>query len=68
MAAAGRHDGVADVLARSVGHVVAVERIAADAPAVDREVLGVWASEATTASIRAQVERMSAGRPKEEQR
>jgi enoyl-CoA hydratase/carnithine racemase len=43
----------------------AVERIATDAPTVDPEVLGVWASEATTASIRAQVERMSAGRSKD---
>jgi enoyl-CoA hydratase len=43
----------------------AVERIAADTPGVDPEVLGVWASAETTASIRAQVERMSAGRPKE---
>ena len=46
----------------------AVERIAADAPGFDPEVLGVWASERTAASIRAQVERMSAGRPKEGQR
>jgi enoyl-CoA hydratase/carnithine racemase len=40
-----------------------LERMAADAPAVDPEVLAVWASAETTASIRAQVERMSARRP-----
>jgi enoyl-CoA hydratase/carnithine racemase len=40
-----------------------LERIAADAPAVDPEVGAVWASAETTASIRAQVERMSAPRP-----
>ena len=45
----------------------AVERIAADAPAFDPEVLGVWASAATTASIRAQLQRMSAPRPPERQ-
>jgi enoyl-CoA hydratase/carnithine racemase len=40
-----------------------LERIATDAPRVDPDVLGVWCSPATTASIRAQVERMSARRP-----
>ena len=39
------------------------ERMAADAPAVDPEVQAVWASARTTASIRAQVERMSTRRP-----
>ncbi len=37
----------------------AVERIAADAPVVDPEVLALWTSADTLASIRAQVERMS---------
>jgi enoyl-CoA hydratase/carnithine racemase len=40
----------------------AVERIATDAPLVDPEVLGLWSSAETTASIRAQVERMCARR------
>jgi enoyl-CoA hydratase len=37
----------------------AVERIGADAPVVDPEVLALWTSADTLASIRAQVERMS---------
>jgi enoyl-CoA hydratase len=40
----------------------ALERIAADAPLVDPEVLGVWSSAETTAAIRAQVERMTSRR------
>jgi enoyl-CoA hydratase len=39
-----------------------IERIAADAPGVDPEVLAMWSSPETTASIRAQVERMNAPR------
>jgi len=40
----------------------ATERIAADAPNVDPEVQAMWSSAETTASIRAQVERMAAAR------
>ena len=40
----------------------ALERIAADAPTVDPAVAAMWSSAETTASIRAQVERMSARR------
>ena len=40
----------------------ALERIAADAPTVDPEVRAMWSSAETTASIRAQVEKMSGGR------
>jgi len=40
----------------------ATERMAVDAPVVDPEVRAIWSSAETTASIRAQVERMSAGR------
>jgi enoyl-CoA hydratase/carnithine racemase len=41
----------------------ATERIAADAPGVDPAVRAMWSSSETTASIRAQVERMTAARP-----
>ncbi len=40
----------------------AVDRIAADAPVVDPEIRALWSSAQTTASIRAQVERMSGRR------
>lgn len=40
----------------------AIERIAADAPHVDPEVQAMWSSAETMAAIRAQLERMAAGR------
>jgi enoyl-CoA hydratase/carnithine racemase len=40
----------------------ATERIAADAPTVDPDVLALWSSAETTASIRTQLERMAAAR------
>jgi enoyl-CoA hydratase len=41
----------------------ATERMAADAPVIDPEVLALWSAPETTAAIRAQVQRMSAPRP-----
>jgi enoyl-CoA hydratase len=65
LAAAGEMAAVAPNafrLAKAQLRRPALERIAADAPTVDPAVRAMWASPETTASIRAQVERMSAPR------